>query len=148
MARTSIELITGYTKTGKPQTKKYYAKPMMSLFDTIQGSKLSTRVTKVFKEPDFEELTQEEFEKLSVTEQKEHQAKVDEYQEQVVQQFEIIEEITAFIADGFGNQFTSEELQKGIPAGFEGLTNLINVLEELISGDVDDTKKFVTEKKK
>lgn len=148
MARTSIELITGYTKTGKPQTKKYYAKPMMSLFDTIQGSKLSTRVTKVFKEPDFEELTQEEFEKLSVTEQKEHQAKVDEYQEQVVQQFEIIEEITAYIADGFGNQFTSEELQKGIPAGFEGLTNLINVLEELISGDVDDTKKFVNEKKK
>ncbi|KDP13629.1 hypothetical protein BU644_07125 [Staphylococcus chromogenes] len=148
MARTSIELITGYTKAGKPQTKKYYAKPMMSLFDTIQGSKLSTRVTKVFKEPDFEELTQEEFEKLSVTEQKEHQAKVDEYQEQVVQQFEIIEEITAFIADGFVNQFTSEELQKGIPAGFEGLTNLINVLEELISGDVDDTKKFVTEKKK
>lgn len=148
MARTSIELITGYTKTGKPQTKKYFAKPSLSLFDTLQGSKLSARVSKSFKEPDFEELTQEELEKLSETEQKEYQAKVAEHQERVVQQLEILEEISEFIVDGFGNQFTSEELQKSISAGFEGIKNLIGLLEELISGDVDDTKKFVTEQKK
>ncbi|EGQ3418821.1 hypothetical protein [Staphylococcus pseudintermedius] len=148
MARTSIELITGYTKTGKPQTKKYFAKPTLSLFDTIQGSKLSARVSKSFKEPDFEELTQEELEKLSEIEQKEYQAKVAEHQERVVQQLEILEEISEFIVDGFGNQFTSEELQKSISAGFEGIKNLIGLLEKLISGDVDDTKKFVTEQKK
>ncbi|NJH98863.1 hypothetical protein GLV92_12730, partial [Staphylococcus agnetis] len=77
MARTSIELITGYTKAGKPQTKKYLAKPSLSLFDTIQGSKLSTRLTKAFRQPDFEELSQEEFENLSETEQKEYQAKIE-----------------------------------------------------------------------
>lgn len=148
MARTSIELITGYTKTGKPQTKKYFAKPSLSLFDTLQGSKLSARVSKSFKEPDFEELTQEELEKLSEIEQKEYQAKVAEHQERVVQQLEILEEISEFIVDGFGNQFTSEELQKSISAGFEGIKNLIGLLEKLISGDVDDTKKFVKEKKK
>lgn len=148
MARTSIELITGYTKAGKPQKKKYLAKPTLSLFDTIQGSKLSARVTKAFEGADFEELSQEEFENLSETEQKEYQAKVGEQQEKLAQQFEIIDEITEFVADGFGNQFTSEELQKGIPAGIEGLTNLINVLESLIAGDVDDTKKFVSEQKK
>lgn len=148
MARTSIELITGYTKTGKPQTKKYFAKPSLSLFDTLQGSKLSARVSKSFKEPDFEELTQEELEKLSEIEQKEYQAKVAEHQERVVQQLEILEEISEFIVDGFGNQFTSEELQKSISAGFEGIKNLIGLLEELISGDVDDTKKFVIEQKK
>ncbi|EPI5523356.1 TPA: hypothetical protein RJQ32_001820 [Staphylococcus pseudintermedius] len=148
MARTSIELITGYTKTGKPQTKKYFAKPSLSLFDTLQGSKLSARVSKSFKEPDFEELTQEELEKLSEIEQKEYQAKVAEHQERVVQQLEILEEISEFIVDGFGNQFTSEELQKSISAGFEGIKNLIGLLEKLISGDVDDTKKFVSEKKK
>ena len=133
MTRASIELITGYTKTGKPQTKKYLAKPMMSLFDTIQGSKLSTKLTKTFKQPDFEDLTQEEFDKLSET---------------VSEQFEVLDEVTAFVAEGFDNQFTSEELQKGIPAGAEGLNTLVNVLETLISGDLDDTKKFVTEKKK
>ncbi|EGQ1650252.1 hypothetical protein EF796_10405 [Staphylococcus pseudintermedius] len=148
MARTSIELITGYTKTGKPQIKKYFAKPSLSLFDTLQGSKLSARVSKSFKEPDFEELTQEELEKLSEIEQKEYQAKVAEHQERVVQQLEILEEISEFIVDGFGNQFTSEELQKSISAGFEGIKNLIGLLEKLISGDVDDTKKFVTEQKK
>ena len=148
MARPSIELITGYTKAGKPQTKKYFAKPSLSLFDTLQGSKLSARVSKSFKEPDFEELTQEELEKLSETEQKEYQAKAAEHQERVVQQLEILEEISEFIVDGFGNQFTSEELQKSISAGFEGIKNLIGLLEELISGDVDDTKKFVTEQKK
>ncbi|EHL7274165.1 hypothetical protein JL837_03270 [Staphylococcus pseudintermedius] len=148
MARTSIELITGYTKTGKPQTKKYFAKPSLSLYDTLQGSKLSARVSKSFKEPDFEELTQEELEKLSEIEQKEYQAKVAEHQERVVQQLEILEEISEFIVDGFGNQFTSEELQKSISAGFEGIKNLIGLLEKLISGDVDDTKKFVTEQKK
>ncbi|EHE7491249.1 hypothetical protein M2681_002077 [Staphylococcus pseudintermedius] len=148
MARTSIELITGYTKTGKPQTKKYFAKPSLSLFDTLQGSKLSARVSKSFKEPDFEELTQEELEKLSEIEQKEYQAKVAEHQERVVQQLEILEEISEFIVDGFGNQFTSEELQKSISAGFEGIKNLIGLLEKLISGDVDDTKKFVKEQKK
>ncbi|EJG5118205.1 hypothetical protein NAC58_000421 [Staphylococcus pseudintermedius] len=148
MARTSIELITGYTKTGKPQTKKYFAKPSLSLFDTLQGSKLSARVSKSFKEPDFEELTQEELEKLSEIEQKEYQAKVAEHQERVVQQLEILEEISEFIVDGFGNQFTSEELQKSISSGFEGIKNLIGLLEKLISGDVDDTKKFVTEQKK
>lgn len=148
MARTSIELITGYTKTGKPQTKKYFAKQSLSLFDTLQGSKLSARVSKSFKEPDFEELTQEELEKLSEIEQKEYQAKVAEHQERVVQQLEILEEISEFIVDGFGNQFTSEELQKSISAGFEGIKNLIGLLEKLISGDVDDTKKFVTEQKK
>ncbi|ERS92673.1 hypothetical protein NKW85_09905 [Staphylococcus simulans] len=148
MTRASIELITGYTKTGKPQTKKYLAKPMMSLFDTIQGSKLSTKLTKTFKQPDFEDLTQEEFDKLSETEQKEYQAKVEEYQELVSEQFEVLDEVTAFVAEGFDNQFTSEELQKGIPAGAEGLNTLVNVLETLISGDLDDTKKFVTEKKK
>ncbi|ELK4007460.1 hypothetical protein Q6890_002048 [Staphylococcus pseudintermedius] len=148
MARTSIELITGYTKTSKPQTKKYFAKPSLSLFDTLQGSKLSARVSKLFKEPDFEELTQEELEKLSEIEQKEYQAKVAEHQERVVQQLEILEEISEFIVDGFGNQFTSEELQKSISAGFEGIKNLIGLLEKLISGDVDDTKKFVTEQKK
>ncbi|MCE5577274.1 hypothetical protein JL884_07100 [Staphylococcus pseudintermedius] len=148
MARTSIELITGYTKTGKPQTKKYFAKPSLSLFDTLQGSKLSARVSKSFKEPDFEELAQEELEKLSEIEQKEYQAKVAEHQERVVQQLEILEEISEFIVDGFGNQFTSEELQKSISAGFEGIKNLIGLLEKLISGDVDDTKKFVTEQKK
>ncbi|HAR6186803.1 TPA: hypothetical protein I1704_000803 [Staphylococcus pseudintermedius] len=148
MARISIELITGYTKTGKPQTKKYFAKPSLSLYDTLQGSKLSARVSKSFKEPDFEELTQEELEKLSEIEQKEYQAKVAEHQERVVQQLEILEEISEFIVDGFGNQFTSEELQKSISAGFEGIKNLIGLLEKLISGDVDDTKKFVTEQKK
>ncbi|MCE5488301.1 hypothetical protein JL999_09035 [Staphylococcus pseudintermedius] len=148
MARTSIELITGYTKTGKPQTKKYFAKPSLSLYDTLQGSKLSARVSKSFKEPDFEELTQEELEKLSEIEQKEYQAKVAEHQERVVQQLEILEEISEFIVDGFGNQFTSEELQKSISPGFEGIKNLIGLLEKLISGDVDDTKKFVTEQKK
>ncbi|RYR80755.1 hypothetical protein DLS61_12095, partial [Staphylococcus pseudintermedius] len=133
---------------GKPQTKKYFAKPSLSLFDTLQGSKLSARVSKSFKEPDFEELTQEELEKLSEIEQKEYQAKVAEHQERVVQQLEILEEISEFIVDGFGNQFTSEELQKSISAGFEGIKNLIGLLEKLISGDVDDTKKFVTEQKK
>lgn len=148
MARTSIELITGYIKAGKPQTKKYLAKPSLSLFDTIQGSKLSTRLTKVFKQPDFEELSQEEFENLSETEQKEYQAKIEEYQEQVAQQFDVLDEVTTFVAEGFDNQFTSEELQKGIPAGSEGLNTLVTVLEKLIAGDVDDTKKFVTEQKK
>lgn len=148
MARTSIELITGYTKAGKPQTKKYLAKPSLSLFDTIQGSKLSTRLTKVFKQPDFEELSQEEFENLSETEQKEYQAKIEEYQEQAAQQFDVLDEVTTFVAEGFDNQFTSEELQKGIPAGSEGLNTLVTVLEKLIAGDVDDTKKFVTEQKK
>lgn len=93
-------------------------------------------------------MTQEELEKLSEIEQKEYQAKVAEHQERVVQQLEILEEISEFIVDGFGNQFTSEELQKSISAGFEGIKNLIGLLEKLISGDVDDTKKFVTEQKK
>ena len=29
MERTSIELITGFTKTGKPQYQKYLAKPLL-----------------------------------------------------------------------------------------------------------------------
>ncbi|PTF55943.1 phage tail assembly chaperone G [Staphylococcus chromogenes] len=148
MVRTSIELITGYTKAGKPQTKKYLAKPSLSLFDTIQGSKLSTRLTKAFRQPDFDELSQEQYEKLSETEQKEYQAKIEEYQEQVAQQFDVLDEVTTFVAEGFDNQFTSEELQKGIPAGPEGLNTLVTVLEKLIAGDVDGTKKFVTEQKK
>ncbi|HEC2144666.1 TPA: hypothetical protein R1942_000340 [Staphylococcus delphini] len=148
MTRTSIELITGYTKTGKPQTKKYFAKPTLSLFDTIQGSKLSAKLTESFKKPDFEELTEEEFEKLSETEKREHEAKIEEYQSQVSKQFEALDEVSVFVAEGFGNQFTPEEFLKGIPAGQDGLTMLGVVLENLISGDVDDTKKFVTEQKK
>ncbi|EGQ1765370.1 hypothetical protein M6C19_000118 [Staphylococcus pseudintermedius] len=148
MARTSIELITGYTKAGKPQTKKYLAKPVMTMFDTMQGAKLSAKLTKAFRAPDFEELTEEEFEKLSETEKSEYETKIMEYQEQISKQFELLEEASVFIVEGFGNQFTSDEFLRGIPGGADGFETLRVVLEKLISGDVDDTKKFVSEKKK
>ncbi|HCY8173848.1 TPA: hypothetical protein O1880_002930, partial [Staphylococcus aureus] len=55
MERTSIELITGFTKTGKPQYQKYLAKPIITLFETIQGSKLGLKLNKAFKGSDFKE---------------------------------------------------------------------------------------------
>ncbi len=59
MERTSIELITGFTKTGKPtQYQKYLAKPIITLFETIQGSKLGLKLNKAFKGSDFKELTE------------------------------------------------------------------------------------------
>lgn len=67
MERTSIELITGFTKTGKPQYQKYLAKPIITLFETIQGSKLGLKLNKAFKGADFKDLTEEEFNNLSVT---------------------------------------------------------------------------------
>ncbi len=148
MARPSIELITGYTKAGKPQTKKYLAKPVITLFDTIQGTKLAKKMQTSFSNPGYEELTEEQYQELSETEKDEYNAKVSEFEENLMQQFDVIVEISTFISEMFGNQFTAEELQKGIEAGDKGIEKLFSVLDLLITGDVDDTKKFVTEKKK
>lgn len=147
MKRTSIELITGFTKTGKPQYKKYLAKPIMTMFETIQGSKLSMKMQKAFKAPDFEELTEEQYEELSITEKKEYDIKQDEYGEQVMSQMDILDEVFVFIAEAFDNQFTSTELQKGIPNGQEGFEFLGETMRNITAGgEPSDTKKFVSEK--
>ncbi len=53
MERTSIELITGFLqKTRKPQYQKYLAKPIITLFETIQGSKLGLKLNKLTKGAD------------------------------------------------------------------------------------------------
>lgn len=148
MARPSVELIVGYTKAGKPQYKKFLAKQKLTLFDTIQGSKLAMKLEKVFASSDFDELSEDEFEQLSETEKQEYNAKIQEHQANLAQQFDLLDEITEYIAEAFGHQFTAVEFQKGIENGEEGFAKLSNVLGSLISGDVDDTKKFVSEKKK
>lgn len=147
MARPSVELIVGYTKTGKPQTKKYMAKPVMTLLDTIQGSKLMMKMKKVFSESDFEELTSEEFEKLTEIEKKEYNAKIEEQEENIVNQFEIVEEAATYVSEAFNKQFTAEEFLNGLESGEKGFATLSEVLGKLVAGDVDETKKFVKEKK-
>lgn len=117
MERTSIELITGFTKTGKPQYQKYLAKPIITLFETIQGSKLGLKLNKAFKGADFKDLTEEEFNNLSVTEQEEYKNKQEEYENNMAVQMEVLEEVLDFIVEAFDNQFTSIELQKGLPKG-------------------------------
>ncbi|UXR56790.1 phage tail assembly chaperone G [Staphylococcus schleiferi] len=148
MARPSIELITGYTKAGKPQTKKYLAKPIITLFDTIQGTKLARKMQNLYADSNFKELTEEEYAVLSETEKEEYNDKLQEQEKRTLEMFDAIEEITTFIAEMFGNQFTSEELQKGLESGEKGFETLSEVLGTLIAGDVDETKKFVTEKTK
>lgn len=149
MKRTSIELITGYTKTGKVQTKKYLAKPFTTLYDTIYGSKLLTKMKKLFKEPDFDELSEEEFNKLSETEKTEYLNKVEEYENEAENQIEVLDEVFQFVSESFDNQFTAEELQKGLKSGQEGFDTLGNVLKNITSGgEPSDTKKFVNEKEK
>jgi hypothetical protein len=149
MKRTSIELITGYTKTGKVQTKKYLAKPVLTLYETIYGSKLSMKMQKVFKNPDFKELTEEEYNKLSETEQVEYDEKVKENIERIQEQFDVLDEIFQFLVEAFDNQFTPEELQKGIESGEVGFNKLGTVLGNITNGgEPSDTKKFVEENTK
>ena len=99
MERTSIELITGFTKTGKPQYQKYLAKPIITLFETIQGSKLGLKLNKAFKGSDFKELTEEEFNNLSVTEQEEYKNKQEEIEDNMALQMEVLEEVLDFIVE-------------------------------------------------
>lgn len=149
MKRTSIELITGYTKTGKVQTKKYLAKPVTTLYDTIYGSKLLTKMKKLFKEPDFNELSEEEFNELSETEKTEYLNKVEAYENEAEEQIDVLDEVFQFVSESFDNQFTAEELQKGLKSGQEGFETLGNVLKNITSGgEPSDTKKFVNEKEK
>lgn len=149
MKRTSIELITGYTKTGKLQTKKYLAKPVITLYDTIYGSKLLTKMKKAFKEPDFKELSEEEFNKLNEIEKKEYLSKVEEYENEAENQIEVLEEVFQFVSESFDNQFSPEELQKGLKSGQEGFEALGNVLKNITSGgEPSETKKFLNEQKK
>lgn len=147
MKRTSIELITGFTKTGKPQYKKYLAKPILTLFETMQGSKLSMKMQKVFKEPNFDELTEEQYEALSETEKLEYDKLQEEYTEQVMSQMDILDEVFEFITEAFDEQFTTIELQKGLPSGQDGFEYLGTILRNITSGgEPSDTKKFVSEK--
>ncbi|PCF84596.1 hypothetical protein [Staphylococcus intermedius] len=148
MARPSIELITGYTKAGKPQTKKYFAKSVITLFDAMQGTKLAKKLQNSQAGYDVERLTDEEYENLSETEQKEYAEKMIEQDNNALELFNILEEVTVFIADMFGNQFTAEDVQKGIEMGGRGFEVISETLGSLIAGEVDDTKKFVSEKKK
>ncbi|HDC7997738.1 TPA: hypothetical protein PBX20_000891 [Staphylococcus aureus] len=141
MERTSIELITGFTKTGKPQYQKYLAKPIITLFETIQGSKLGLKLNKAFKGADFKDLTEEEFNNLSVTEQ-------EEYENNMAVQMEVLEEVLDFIVEAFDNQFTSIELQKGLPNGQEGIEKIGQLIGRITGGEPSDTKKFVTENQK
>ncbi|MEB8265116.1 phage tail assembly chaperone G [Mammaliicoccus sciuri] len=149
MKRTSIELITGFTKTGKVQTKKYLAKPVITLYETIYGSKLSAKMKKVFNDNDIDELTEGEYEKLSETEKKEYNQKIEEFSEKAEEQFEVLDEVFQFVSDAFDNQFTPEELQKGLESGQKGFETLGTVLRNITSGgEPSDTKKFVEEKEK
>ncbi|EMC0272397.1 hypothetical protein U9W62_000083 [Staphylococcus pseudintermedius] len=148
MARPSIELITGYTKAGKPQTKKYFAKSVITLFDAIQATKFAKKLQNFQEDYEVERLTDEEYANLSETEQKEYAEKMIEQDNNALEFFNILEEVTVFIADVFGNQFTSEDVQRGIEAGGRGFEVISETLGALIAGEVDETKKFVTEKKK
>ncbi|MRV56642.1 phage tail assembly chaperone G [Staphylococcus aureus] len=148
MERTSIELITGFTKTGKPQYQKYLAKPIITLFETIQGSKLGLKLNKAFKGSDFKELTEEEFNNLSVTEQEEYKNKQEEIEDNMALQMEVLEEVLDFIVEAFDNQFTSIELQKGLPKGQEGIEKIGQLIGRITGGEPSDTKKFVTENQK
>lgn len=147
MERTSIELITGFTKTGKPQYQKYLAKPIITLFETIQGSKLGLKLNKAFKGADFKDLT-EEFNNLSVTEQEEYKNKQEEYENNMAVQMEVLEEVLDFIVEAFDNQFTNIELQKGLPNGQEGIEKIGQLIGRITGGEPSDTKKFVTENQK
>lgn len=149
MKRTSIELITGFTKTGKVQTKKYLVKPVITLYETIYGSKLSAKMQKVFNAVDLNELTDEEYKELSETEKKEYDQKLEEASEKAEEQFDVLDEVFQFIAEAFDNQFTPEELQKGLESGQKGFETLGTVLRNITSGgEPSDTKKFVEEKEK
>ncbi len=136
MERTSIELITGFTKTGKPQYQKYLAKPIITLFETIQGSKLGLKLNKAFKGADFKDLTEEEFNNLSVTEQEEYKNKQEEYENNMAVQMEVLEEVLDFI------------VQKGLPNGQEGIEKIGQLIGRITGGEPSDTKKFVTENQK
>lgn len=148
MNRTSIELITGFTKSGKPQYKKYLAKPIITLYETIQGSKLGVKLSKLFNDEEFKELTEEEYEQLSVTAQNEYKEKQKEYENKAIEQMEALEETLEFIVEAFDNQFTPIELQKGLPNGQEGIAIIGDLLRKITAGEPSDTKKFVTEQKK
>ncbi|HIH0182511.1 TPA: hypothetical protein ACYHGA_002948, partial [Staphylococcus aureus] len=50
--------------------------------------------------------------------------------------------------EAFDNQFTSIELQKGLPNGQEGIEKIGQLIGRITGGEPSDTKKFVTENQK
>ncbi|WP_256061962.1 hypothetical protein, partial [Staphylococcus aureus] len=114
----------------------------------IQGSKLGLKLNKAFKGADFKDLTEEEFNNLSVTEQEEYRNKHEEYENNMAVQMEVLEEVLDFIVEDFDNQFTSIELQKGLPNGQEGIEKIGQLIGRIKGGEPSDTKKFVTENQK
>ena len=69
------------------------------MFETIQGSKLGLKLNKAFKGSDFKELTEEEFNNLSVTEQEEYKNKQEEIEDNMALQMEVLEEVLDFIVE-------------------------------------------------
>ena len=53
MERTSIRINHRIYKNRKAAISKYLAKPIITLFETIQGSKLGLKLNKAFKGSDF-----------------------------------------------------------------------------------------------
>ena len=106
------------------------------MFETIQGSKLGLKLNKAFKGSDFKELTEEEFNNLSVTEQEEYKNKQEEIEDNMALQMEVLEEVLDFIVEAFDNQFTSIELQKGLPNGQEGIEKIGQLIGRITGGNL------------
>lgn len=116
--RISLELIEGKNKNGTLKKKKYFIKPLMTMYDTFQAMKLATNLQKLSTEDEDGMVPIEEF-----------------------------EEVFHFISEQFDNQFTSEELMKGLPPGEEGFTQAGEILMAIANANQSsDTKTFLEEK--
>lgn len=71
-----------------------------------------------------------------MTEQEEYKNKQEEYENNMAVQMEVLEEVLDFIVEAFDNQFTSIELQKGLPNGQEGIEKIGQLLDELQVGNL------------
>lgn len=117
--RIFIELIEGKNKNGTLKKKKYFIKPLMTMFDTFQAMKLASSLQKMSTESENGEVPIEEF-----------------------------EEVFQFIVEQFDNQFTVEELMKGLPSGEKGFSIAGDVLMKVANANQEsDTKTFLEEKK-
>ncbi len=82
-----------------------------------------------------------------MTEQ-EYKSKQEEIEDNMALQMEVLEEVLDFIVEAFDNQFTSIELQKGLPNGQEGIEKIGQLIGRITGGEPSETKKFVTENQK
>lgn len=115
--RIFIELIEKRNANGSLKKKKYFIKPLNTLYDTFAAMKLASSMEQINEE------------KGGVP--------IDEF-----------EELFRFIVEQFDNQFTEEELMKGLPPGDEGFTTLSDLLMTIAQANQpSDTKAFLEEKK-